>query len=113
MSAQSRRTPRADSPVRSTAGGEQSPPAFFSAYLPEGRTPDILWAMVDEPYNAMIDEAERAGFDMSLIEESLRCSYEQRAIEHQRALDLALEMERVGQRLRERSQSTSTPSLRR
>jgi hypothetical protein len=32
-------------------------------------------------------EAERAGFDSSLIEESLALSYEQRAIQHQRALN--------------------------
>jgi len=47
-----------------------------------------------------IDEAERAGFDLSLIEESLSYSYEQRAVHHQRALDLALEMERAGRQLR-------------
>jgi hypothetical protein len=60
-----------------------------------------------------IYEAERAGFDLSLIEESLSYSYEQRAVHHQRALDLALEMEKAGQQLRERSQSTATASLRR
>jgi hypothetical protein len=54
-----------------------------------------------------IDEAQRAGFDLSLIEESLSYSYEQRAVHHQRALDLALEMERAGRQLRERSQSTA------
>jgi hypothetical protein len=32
-------------------------------------------------------EAERAGFDSSLIVESLALSYEQRAIQHQRALN--------------------------
>jgi hypothetical protein len=65
-----------------------------------------------EPLNA-IAEAERAGFDLSLIEESLCHSYEQRAVHHQRALDLALELEKAGQQLRERSQSTATASLRR
>ena len=44
---------------------------------------------------------EAAGFDLSLIRESLALSYEQRAIQHQAALDLALEMERAGKRLRE------------
>jgi hypothetical protein len=28
-----------------------------------------------------IEAAEQAGFDMSLIDESLRCSYEQRALQ--------------------------------
>jgi hypothetical protein len=60
-----------------------------------------------------IDEAQRAGFDLSLIEESLGYSYEQRAVHHQRALDLALEMERAGRQLRERSQSTAPAALRR
>ena len=49
--------------------------------------------------------AEAAGFDMSLVRESLRLSYEQRAIQHQAALDLMLEMERAGQRLRDVAQS--------
>jgi hypothetical protein len=42
-----------------------------------------------------------AGFDMSLVRESLRLTYEQRAILHQAALDLILEMERAGQALRD------------
>lgn len=48
-----------------------------------------------------VEEAERAGFDLSLMDESLRSSYEQRALQHQAALDLALEMEKVGRQLRE------------
>lgn len=60
-----------------------------------------------------IEEAERAGFDISLIEESLRCSYEERARQHQAALELALELERIGQQLRVRTQSTAAATLRR
>jgi|GEM_PF-2347852 len=41
-----------------------------------------------------IQEAEQAGFDLSLVDESLRCSPEQRALQHQVALELALELER-------------------
>ncbi len=52
-----------------------------------------------------IEEAERAGFDLSLIDQSLSLSYEQRALQHQAALDLLLEMERAGQKLRDRDQS--------
>jgi hypothetical protein len=63
------------------------------------------------PMNA-IDEAERAGFDLSLIEESLSYSYEERAVRHQEALNLALEMERAGRLLRERDQPTTTASVR-
>jgi hypothetical protein len=57
-----------------------------------------------------IEEAERAGFDMSLVEESLSYSYEQRALHHQAALNLALEMENAGRRIRDRHQSTSSSS---
>jgi hypothetical protein len=67
---------------------------------------------MDEPLTA-IQEAERAGFDLSLLEESLSYSYEERAVHHQRALDLALEMEKAGRQLRERSQSTSSAFVRR
>ena len=50
-----------------------------------------------------IQEAEQAGIDLSLIDESLRCSYEQRALQHQAAINLALELERVGQQLRDQT----------
>jgi hypothetical protein len=57
-----------------------------------------------------IAEAERAGIDLSLIDVNLSYSYEQRAIQHQEALNLALELERVGRELRERNQSPATGS---
>lgn len=47
-----------------------------------------------------VEEAERAGIDFSLIEVSLGYSYDKRAYQHQVALELALELERAGQRLR-------------
>jgi hypothetical protein len=47
------------------------------------------------------EQAERAGFDLSLAEENLRCSYEQRVLQHQEALTLALELERIGRELRD------------
>jgi hypothetical protein len=50
--------------------------------------------------------AEAAGFDLSLVETSLGYTHEQRAIQHQAALDLALELEKAGQQLRDRSQPT-------
>jgi hypothetical protein len=53
------------------------------------------------------EEAERAGFDLSLIEESLGYTYEQRALFHQAALDLALELERAGRGLREQHRLTA------
>jgi hypothetical protein len=59
-----------------------------------------------------IKAAERAGFDMSLVDESLRCSPEQRARQHQAALELALEMERAGQQLRDASKSSPATAVR-
>jgi len=54
-----------------------------------------------------VEQAEAAGFDMSLVDVSLSYTYEQRALQHQAALDLALELEKAGQELRGRSQSTA------
>jgi hypothetical protein len=51
------------------------------------------------------EEAERAGFDISLIDVSLGYSYDKRAEQHQAALELALELERIGQQLRGETQS--------
>ncbi|GMU69936.1 MAG: hypothetical protein AMXMBFR37_22680 [Steroidobacteraceae bacterium] len=47
-----------------------------------------------------LEEAERAGIDLSLIEVSLGYSYDKRAHQHQAALEFALEIERAGYRLR-------------
>jgi hypothetical protein len=46
------------------------------------------------------EEAAHAGIDLSLIELSLSYSYDKRAEQHQAALELALELERVGRELR-------------
>ena len=59
------------------------------------------------------EEAERAGFDLSLVDESLSYTPEQRVIHHQRALELMLEMERAGGELRDTARSTPPTSLRR
>ncbi len=42
-----------------------------------------------------IDEAEKAGFDLSLVDESLRLTAEERARQHDQALALVLEFERI------------------
>jgi hypothetical protein len=47
-----------------------------------------------------IEAATRAGIDLSLIELSLSYSYDKRAEQHQAALELALELERIGRELR-------------
>jgi hypothetical protein len=50
--------------------------------------------------------AELAGFDLSLIDESLRSSPEQRVLQHQQALALALQLETAGKDFRERTESS-------
>ena len=47
-----------------------------------------------------IEEAERAGIDLSQIDANLSLSYEQRIVKHQEALNLLLERERVDNELR-------------
>jgi hypothetical protein len=47
-----------------------------------------------------VEEAARAGFDLSLVELSLGYSYDKRAEQHQAALELALELQRIGRELR-------------
>ncbi len=59
------------------------------------------------------EEAERAGFDLSLIDANLSYSHEKRVLLHDLALSLVLELERVGRQLRGDSQSTPPASLRR
>lgn len=60
-----------------------------------------------------IQEAQKAGFDLTLVDESLRCSYEQRARQHQVALALALELEKIGKQLRDRAQPSAATPVRR
>lgn len=52
------------------------------------------------------EEAIRAGIDLTLIEVSLSYSYDKRALQHQAALELALELERIGRELRRAAEST-------
>lgn len=54
--------------------------------------------------------AERAGIDLGLVSDNLRLTYTQRALQHQAALDFALELERAGKELRERSAETPEAS---
>jgi hypothetical protein len=60
-----------------------------------------------------VERAVEAGFDISLIETSLGYSYDQRALQHQTALELALEMEHAGRKLRDSAQPTDRKTLRR
>jgi hypothetical protein len=65
---------------------------------------------MSQPTRAIV-EAESAGIDVSLLDANLGYSYEQRALLHQGALDLALEIARVGRQLYGDTQSTPLPSL--
>jgi hypothetical protein len=49
-------------------------------------------------------QAEQAGIDLSLVEESLRLTPEQRLLQHQAALALVVAVEKAGRELRERQQ---------
>ena len=62
------------------------------------------WAQINGEY-AMPPDAGPAwraaaeyGFDMSLVEDALRLTPEQRLEQHQRALDLILEVKEAGER---------------
>ncbi|MBN8482735.1 MAG: hypothetical protein J0L88_14225 [Xanthomonadales bacterium] len=49
-----------------------------------------------------IESAVQAGIDLALVDDNLRLSHEQRALQHQDALDLAPAIEDAGRRMRER-----------
>ncbi|MEO8314034.1 MAG: hypothetical protein ABI645_04485 [Pseudomonadota bacterium] len=51
-----------------------------------------------------LQQAEAAGFDLSLVDESLRLSPEQRLLQHQQSLELVLAVEQAGKDMRERTQ---------
>jgi hypothetical protein len=48
-----------------------------------------------EQENSAIVEAARAGFDLSLMEQNLRLSPERRVRQHDQALALVLELDRI------------------
>ncbi len=53
------------------------------------------------------DIAAQAGIDLGLIADNLRLSYEERVLQHQDALNLALAIEQAGRKLRERPATTA------
>lgn len=59
-----------------------------------------------------IEAAERAGIDLSLVDENLRLTPEQRALQHDAALELVLLMEAAGRRLRDADNATPTTPVR-
>jgi len=58
----------------------------------------------------LVEEAEKAGFDLALIDASLALTHEQRARQHDRALALVLELDRVRKDRDAKSQRSSDPS---
>jgi hypothetical protein len=54
-----------------------------------------------------IEMAQKAGFDLSLVEASLRLSLEERATQHDQALSLVLEFDRIRHARIEKPESTS------
>jgi hypothetical protein len=65
---------------------------------------------VESKSNVALIEAEKAGFDLSLVEASLMVSHEERAKQHDQALSLVLEFDRIRQNRNEQSQPT-TPTV--
>jgi hypothetical protein len=61
---------------------------------------------VESKNNIALIEAERAGFDLSLVEASLMVSHEERAKQHDQALSLVLEFDRIRQERNEQPQPT-------
>ncbi|HEY6642447.1 MAG TPA: hypothetical protein VIZ63_09940 [Povalibacter sp.] len=55
-----------------------------------------------------MDAAREFGIDLSLIEESLRLTPEQRAIQHQQALELAMQMRAAYQSRQARAENDGT-----
>jgi len=60
---------------------------------------------MDDP---AIREAEKAGFDLSLVDASLRLTPEERARQHDHALSLVLEFDRIRQERSEKPQPTTS-----
>ncbi len=58
-------------------------------------------------------EAERAGFDLSLIDANLTYSYEKRVLLHDAALALLREAERAGRKLRGDTEPAAAAPVRR
>jgi hypothetical protein len=58
-----------------------------------------------ETDNPAIVEAEKAGFDLSLVDASLRLTPEARAKQHDQALALVLELDRIRKERCEKSES--------
>jgi hypothetical protein len=91
--------------------------AHYPLYEDCSSTEETYRALYFQLMNA-IEAAEQAGIDLSLIEESLRLTPEQRALQHQSALAMALQLEEAyrasrGQRRNDGTQSTAAEALRR
>jgi hypothetical protein len=60
-----------------------------------------------DPAREAIEEAEQAGFDLSLVDCNLELSYEDRLLQHDSALELVLEMRAAGAALYAQPPSSS------
>ena len=59
-----------------------------------------------------VETAKLAGIDISLIEENLRLTPEQRALQHDGALEVVLAMEAAGRKLRDAAEPPHTTPVR-
>jgi hypothetical protein len=60
-----------------------------------------------QPSEDPIEEAARAGFDLSLVDASLTLTHEERARQHDQALALVLEFDQIRQDRDAKSQQSS------
>jgi len=66
-----------------------------------------IFCGVSEPLDKKSSNLEECDFEPSCIEQNLRLTTEERAIQHQRALDIFLEIEKARKQLYEKSQQSS------
>ncbi len=68
----------------------------------------MLWlGFMDKTAQEIDAEAIQAGIDLELMEHNLTLSPEERARQHDSALQLALEMKRVGEEMRARDRQAA------
>jgi hypothetical protein len=64
--------------------------------------------MTEEQAHAAIAEAEKAGFDLSLVDCNLSHTQEERCLQHAAALEFALELRAAGERFYARPAPAAT-----
>lgn len=66
--------------------------------------------MTEEQAHAAIAEAERAGFDLSLVDSNLELSVEERLLRHDAALEFKLALRAAGEAMYAQAARTAAPA---